>query len=1127
MRHRTGAALAAALLVFPAPLAAQAYFGQNQVQYDNFRWQVLETEHFLVYYYPEERAATVDAARMAERAYAKLSRILDHQFREKKPIVLFASRSDFGQNNVTGDLGESTLGVTEALRHRMLLYFTGDYRSFEHVLAHEMVHAFQYDIFARGKAGAGLQTLQQYMPPLWFAEGMAEYLSLGPSTPATNLVLRDAALNGKLPTVKQMTDQPQRYFPYRFGHAFWTYIGERFGDEVIGQVMHAVPSVGVERAFKRELGVSLEDLGDEWREAMQTQHLPQVGTRERVRTFAQPLLTKKKTGGEIFLAPALSSDGKYVAFLSNGSFARGEVFIDLWLGDGRTGKRIKRLVKSMTNPDFEELRLLYSQSAFSPDGRFLAFTAQHSGKDVLYVLDVRSRKVARRFRLPLEGVTGPSFSPDGARVVVSGNHGGVTDLYIVDVQTGRVNRLTNDRFGDLQPQWSPDGKRIAFASDRGPTANLELLRVPHWQITLLDLERGTTTVLPGQSGLNINPQWAPDGKSIAYVSDRAGGANLYLYDLEKDEHFQLTDVVGGVTGLSEYSPAISWAHEADRLAFTYFENGTYTMWTVANPRALRKAPYRAPAPTVVVAAAPPLRADSSPRAQTDTAAAKSASAPATAAPVSAAVQAPASDTAVRKQPVIAAVDTARRRNGTGGASTAAAAGDPTDTTSPGRRSLYREGGELRQSADVAASGGAGSPLRGPVSVAQLLDSAAMALPDTTKFRDAPYRVKFHPDYVSRPSIGYAPDSYGRNVFGGTTIVLSDMLGNNRLAFSGEVNGRLNEARLFGAYSNIGRRFQHTSGLSQMPYYFLSDDRLEGTGTPGIDIEHQEITMYVARQLFGVAAYPLNRFTRVEIGGGFNNIGRQRWFLQRTVYDRSRADPFGPPDSVRKDPSLTYLDAQLAFVSDNTLFGYTGPIFGRRYRFQVSPVIGSYQWVEYMADYRRYDPIIFNFLTVATRLYANVSVGRDETAFPKYIARPDFVRGYDRQSTLYTPCIGVGANAMNCNAIQLLGSRVLVANAELRFPVIRQFVLGIIPVALPPIDGVLFYDVGAAWSRGQTLYASRPANFDVAHQRFPVRSWGTGFRVNLFNYLIMRWDYAIPLDQPNRKGFWTWSLWPSF
>ena len=157
--------LAVALAGVAGPLGGQSYFGQNQVQYDRFDWQVLETEHFQIFYYPAEERAATDAGRMAERTYARLSLVLQHQFREKKPIMLFSSRTDFGQNNVTGDLGEGTGGVTEALRHRMLLNFTGDYRSFEHVLAHEMVHAFQYDIFARGKAGNGMQALAEFMPP--------------------------------------------------------------------------------------------------------------------------------------------------------------------------------------------------------------------------------------------------------------------------------------------------------------------------------------------------------------------------------------------------------------------------------------------------------------------------------------------------------------------------------------------------------------------------------------------------------------------------------------------------------------------------------------------------------------------------------------------------------------------------------------------------------------------------------------------------------------------------------------------------------------------------------------------------------------------------------------------------
>src|SRR3954471_14890307 len=178
-------AMLVATLLCATRLDAQQYFGQNQVQYKHFNWRVIETEHFLVHYYPEERASAMDAARMAERSYARLSKILDHQFREKKPIILYSSRSEFGQNNVTGDLGEGVGGVTEALRHRLILPLTGDLGSFEHVLAHELVHEFQYDIFARGNAGAILNPLNQTAPPLWFMEGMAEYLSIGPVHPLT------------------------------------------------------------------------------------------------------------------------------------------------------------------------------------------------------------------------------------------------------------------------------------------------------------------------------------------------------------------------------------------------------------------------------------------------------------------------------------------------------------------------------------------------------------------------------------------------------------------------------------------------------------------------------------------------------------------------------------------------------------------------------------------------------------------------------------------------------------------------------------------------------------------------------------------------------------------------------
>src|SRR5437867_8796482 len=289
--RRMGGIAAALALFSAAPLAAQ-YFGKNKVQYQAFDFKIIQTEHFEVYYYPAERTAALDAARMAERWYARLSRILHHQFQGRKPIILYASQSDFQQTNVT-DVFEGLEGSTDFFKHRMVLPFTGSYHDFEHVLTHEMVHQFQYDVYSRGRIGAGVQTLINVNPPLWFMEGMAEYLSRGPVDPFTAMTLRDAALNGHLPSIEQMPYDPN-IFPYRFGHALWAYIGEKWGDEVIGEILQSSTASGVEGAFRRALGLSLDDLSNEWRDAVQTTFLPQLAEHYRARRIAQPLLTEKR-----------------------------------------------------------------------------------------------------------------------------------------------------------------------------------------------------------------------------------------------------------------------------------------------------------------------------------------------------------------------------------------------------------------------------------------------------------------------------------------------------------------------------------------------------------------------------------------------------------------------------------------------------------------------------------------------------------------------------------------------------------------------------------------------------------------------------------------------------------------
>ncbi|HYV97206.1 MAG TPA: hypothetical protein VE967_07145 [Gemmatimonadaceae bacterium] len=1068
-------AAAAAVLLLSGSAGAQSYFGKNQVQFDKLNWRVLATEHFDLHYYDAEKEAAYMAGRVAERSYARLSRVFNHQFRERKPIIVFASRGDFAQNNIFGDLGEATGGITDAIHQRNMFFFAGDLKESEHVMTHEMVHQFQYDIFARGRAGSNLSALGNVNPPLWFVEGMAEYLSIGPGHIATDAIIRDAALNGNIPTVEQMTNHPEDFFPYRYGESFLAYVAKRWGDDVIGEIMQAVPAGSVERAFSRHTGLSLGELGDEWKEAMQMQYLPQLATRDRARKFAQPVLNERHTGGTqpVYVAPVLSPDGRKIAFLSTGSFARAEVFLDLYLADATTGKRIKRLTKSTVNAEFEELRAAYSQSAFSPDGRKLAFTAQREGRDVLYIEDIdRGRTTLVRAPKGIEQMISPSFSPDGKQIVFSGTKGGYSDLYLINVDGSNLRQLTNDPLGDHQPQWSPDGSRIAFVSERGPDTDLEILKFGNWRISVLNLESGDVTVLPNQTGRNLNPMWAPDGQSLAYVSDRTGTANIFLYDFNNKEQYELTDVVGSVMSFTEQSPVLTWARDADRMAFVYYDDNKFTVWSIDNPRTLKKQPYR-PQSAVLAGLPAPSTASGEPRREP---------------------RGPVAMTALAS-----AFDSAGRR-----------------------MSAYRSSVGLRGSWEVP-EGSAAAP-RGNVSVAALLDSAALALPDQATFVDRRYKPTLRPEYVQRPNVSYAQDNFGRGVFGGTTIVLADMLGNHQLALAAAVNGRIDEAQVFVGFQSLANRFQYATGFQQQPIFFTQDAQAYQANGGGY-VYSLQLSRYIIREGFFNGSYPLNRFARFEMGISANSIERATEYLSQGVYGGYSTGYY--VDSIANRSTLSYVTPHVAYVSDNTLFGLTGPIYGHRMRFEIGPTIGGAHWVNLAADYRRYDPIIFNFLTFATRIQTDLSIGRDEMEFPKYIGRPFYVRGYDRENYASSSCGTLSSNPTSCAATQLLGSRVAFGNAELRFPLLRSAYFGLLPVSFPSVEGLFFFDAGAAWRRGQSLSLTRPADYDFTKQRYFLSSHGFGIRLNLFNIAIIRWDYAIPHDGTSRKGYWVWTLGSSY
>jgi len=1058
------------LAALPGGLAAQ-YFGQNKVQYEAFEFKVLATEHFDVYFYERERTAALDMARMAERSYARLSRVLNHEFRERKPIILYASHSDFIQTNATpGEVGEGTGGFTDFLKHRNIFPLTGSYTDNEEVLMHEMVHQFQYDIWSGGKAGSGLATIIAVNPPLWFVEGMAAYLSRGPYDTETTMILRDAALEGTLPTINQMTNDP-RIFPYRFGQALMSYIGERWGDEAIGAILQGSRIGGLEAAVRRTTGLTFAQLSDQWRDAVLQKYLPEIGNRVQARALAQPLLTEELSDGTLHLAPAFSPSGELVAYFSEADF----YFVDLYLADGRTGERKRRLFKSTFASNYETFRFINSSASFSPDGRYVAVAGKRGPRDEILLIDVERNRRAGRIKPQIDGITTPSWSPDGERLVFTGYTGGISDLYIVDRDGGNLRQLTNDKYADFHPVWSPDGRTIAFSTDRGQDTDFESLQFGNWRVATYDLDMGTVRVLDGmEAGRNVSPQWAPDGQSIAFVSDRNGVANIFLYEVGTDLTYQLTDFYTGVQGITGLSPVLSWAHDADRLAFVYYEDNKYDIYALDNPRALRRGPYQ-PLPAEQVAAL-----------ASTTAGVSAAPAPNEAAPE------------------------AQAGVGVGG-------------------SLYRSRQGFRSASELAPADSARAV--GPVSIVALLDSATLALPDSTEFTEHPYRVRFTPDYVARPSIGYTRDTFGRGFFGGSTVVLSDMLGNRQMVFSGYVNGNIIESQILAAYANLSHRVNWAAGLSQDPYFFLEPSEIRvGTPFPDENTFVTNIRRIILRQAFAQASYPFNRFRRVEASLRAVNVSDDMLEI-REPYNPFTGFPTEEPSIVTVDGvGASYLQPSLALVHDNTLFGYTGPIFGRRWRFEAGQNIGSWRFAQLSGDYRRYDQVV-GPIVLATRALYFGRIGRDADQFRIFAGSTDLLRGQTSGSYRREECIDevdAGTSTGCVELDRLVGTQVAVASAELRFPILTQQIFHGLPLGVPPIEGALFYDVGLAWDENSTLrWKQEPGDAANPNVRVPLHAVGASIRTNLLGFVIVKLDYARPLNRPGVGSLWTVSLGPTF
>ena len=510
-------------LLFESASAQFYYFGRNKVQYTDFDWHVLKTDHFDIYYYPEMKDLTERGAAYAEESYKILEDKFNINVAGHIPLIFYSSHLHFEQTNVTpGFIPEGVGGFFEFLKGRVVIPSDGSISQFKHVIRHELVHVFMHTKISRVLLDHRVP--QDRLPPLWFTEGLAEYWSTDWDTQA-EMLLRDAVLTDYIVPLTDIESIFGSFLMYKEGQSYLQWLAQTYGEDKILLLMENFwKSSSFREVMKLTVGKEYKELDREWIYSLKKKYYPILSGSD------QPSVVSKSIVGEGFNSKPVfyrRGDKDEVFFIGNytgyTSIYRKEI--------GNPEAKLVTVIEGEKSEEFEAFHFFQSKIDISKAG-ILAFVTKSGENDALHLYDINDEKIVETVRLPgLVSIGSLSWSPDGKQIVFSAiDKTGYDDLYILTVDTKALQRVTTDYYDDRDPVWSPSGDRIAFSSDR---TNFGING--KYNLFLYNLKSGEIEYLTSGDENYYSPSWSPDGRWLAFTSDPDGARNIWVLDLQPEQ----------------------------------------------------------------------------------------------------------------------------------------------------------------------------------------------------------------------------------------------------------------------------------------------------------------------------------------------------------------------------------------------------------------------------------------------------------------------------------------------------------------------------------------------------------------------------------------------------------------
>ncbi|MEY4539738.1 MAG: hypothetical protein RLZZ306_1495 [Bacteroidota bacterium] len=566
----------------------QEPFGKNRIQYRPFKWQVLTSQNFEVYFYEGGQQTATLATQLAETDFDRITEILGYSPFSRTKIFIYTSTQDLNQSNVGLNLSsEREIKEENLAKSRIEIAYSGNSVSFRKDLVREISHVYVHDMLYGGSIKESLQNSLLLSVPDWFMNGITSYISEGWSTEMDSY-MRNAITNKTLRKPSQTVGKESALV----GQSIWNYVAERYGKDNISNILNLTRIIRNEQtSISSTLGMPFSKAMKEWREYYAGM-ADNVNVSYNATNYDFKVKEIKFNSSDRVNKFKISPDGAFLAYSRN-ELGRSTVEV-MDLKSKRTVNILTSGYKTLNQSiDYNTPLLSWTK------GGTLAVIYENQGDVILNIYnditekDLTGKFASRKYLKDFDQVQDFDVSDNGTTLTLSAISKGQNDLFLYDIARGRITQLTNDLYDDLSPRFVGSAGKVVFTSNRLKDS-LDIDKGSYKTLTNkfnLFLHEGkpkqeTVRRLVDSMGSVSNPVVA-DGNTIYFLSDERGIRNIYrltandstlvqVSNSRNDIHdFDFTPSTNGLVmkTIEENSEIISYKQKAE---FTVKNNLPYT-----------------------------------------------------------------------------------------------------------------------------------------------------------------------------------------------------------------------------------------------------------------------------------------------------------------------------------------------------------------------------------------------------------------------------------------------------------------------------------------------------------------------------------------------------------------------